>query len=617
MIASDKLIDPAHAGNVALDGQLTEPPFLLHDPMFGQLVGIHIRKYVTDYDRIVRVRYDGALDTKGNELGAFEFDLRIQKRKQPGEVWPEHDMIVLQAARESAVLLKNENHALPLGSGQVVNAFGAGAVVYRGGCLGAGKINPRYAIRIKEGIIQYSSLRLNDELYDFYRDEKNILPTKEVLTRAKKLSDTAVLFISRTSSEAHDNRPLPGEYYLAEEEKLLLSGVRKFFGKLVVVLNEAYLISMKWTEDIQPDALLYVGLPGMAGGRALAEILEGKVCPSGKLPCTWAYDYYDHPSAKNFITDERKAQFGNRGTYATVAYEEGMYVGYRYFDSFDVPVAYPFGFGQSYTNFASTCISCVIEQDVLHCQVTVKNTGNYAGKEVVQLYAKYKGGTLEQPKRRLVAFGKTKQLEPGEEEQLDLNVDEQRLRSFSEDLGSFVLEKGEIAYYLGEENIFIQTVPETKILKKAGARLPTPITLTVLSAKDPKGTYPTGKYTGVVSSESFPFPTQSHEEFPEEEVHREEKSFITFPQLRHHPELVTNFVAQFTDAELARISVGRKTGWGYGESGYAGMLYQCGILQKYELPEYYFADGNNGINITETNIGFPVSSLSAPAGTKH
>ena len=224
----------------------------------------------------------------------MNFTLLTFPRKNVGEEWKNHDAIVLKAARESAVLLKNKNYALPLGKNAVVNPIGAGAVVYRSGCLGAGKINPRYAIRVKEGIEKYSSLILNDELYQFYITEKNEMPSAEIIERARQLNDTAVIFITRTSSEAHDNLPEKGAYYLTDEERTIIRECAKIFAKSIVILNVAYPIEMGWEDEYDVDAVLLTGLPGMAGGAALAEILEGRTNPSGRLPNTWAYDYDDY-----------------------------------------------------------------------------------------------------------------------------------------------------------------------------------------------------------------------------------------------------------------------------------------------------------------------------------
>ena len=156
-----------------------------------------------------------------------------------------------------------------------------------------------------------------------------------MMKQARELSDTAVVVLTRGTGESVDNRPEKGGYYLTDQEVELLKGVRKVFDKIVVILNTGYPIEMKWVDQMGIDAVIWTGLPGMAGGRALAEILEGTVNPSGHLPDTWSYDYYDIPSSQNFyLPPAEKAGGIGRHEYSVLAYEEGLYVGYRYFETF-------------------------------------------------------------------------------------------------------------------------------------------------------------------------------------------------------------------------------------------------------------------------------------------
>lgn len=619
-LMSSKEIDPKRPGMVYIDGKETEAPMVPPPmPVFGQMIGVKARKYVKEYNRSYAICYTGAYDTDGMEIPDFSFTLTTMPRRNPGEIWPEHDTVVLEAARESAVLLKNENHTLPLGSYAVANVFGAGAVVFRSGCLGAGKINPRYSIRVKEGIEHYSSLELNEELYDFYTSEEDVLPPDEMLKRAREKNDTAIVFLSRTSSEAHDNLPKKGGYYLTDEEKSLINGVTKVFSRTVAVLNVAYPIETGWMEQV--DAVLLVGLPGMAGGRALAELLEGTQNPSGKLACTWAKDYWDYPSAKNFLTLSELRKRCPDAKFVTTVYEEGLYVGYRYFDTFGKEPAFRFGHGLSYTSFEKT----VVQKDDATIEVTVTNTGNISGKEVVSLYAKLPEEKLEQPNRRLVSFAKTKELAPKENETLVLKVTDERLQSFDELSGSWLIEVGEIEFYLDNEKVGSRRIPETVTVGMAGARIPAPLEIKELSKHDIEGTYPLGKDTKGHAEDTLPFSV--YREFPEEQTEfsgvsshsqnlkcsmpsKESKDLevITFTDVVNAPSKAEAFIAQMSDYEMARLTVGGKTGWGMADKGYAGMLSIDGALEKYKLPEYFFSDGNNGLNLFEPNIGFPVSA---------
>ena len=614
-LRSSKTIDSNRPGMIYIDGKATEspltPPLM---PMFGQMIGIHCRRWLKEYDHTYHICYADAFDTDGFPIPPFEFDLRTAARREPGEKYPEHDELVLQAAREGAVLLKNENQALPLGAGSTVNVFGAAATVFRSGCLGAGKINPRYSIRVKEGIEKYTTLFLNEELYGFYGREKNEMPDASVLERAKKLSDTAVIFISRCSSEAHDGLPEKGHYYLTDEERKLIQDVSKVFTKTVAVLNVAYPIETGWIEEYHIDAVLLTGLSGMAGGRALAEILEGSVNPSGKLPNTWAKDYWDYPSAHNFMTlpDVRKKYAGQDVKFLTTVYEEGLYVGYRYFDTFRKDAAYLFGHGLSYTTFDKKLITCSTSYIGAEVQVMVTNTGCRAGKEVVQLYARIPDGKLEQPDKRLVAFEKTKELLPGETQVLTLKVNKRQLKSYDEEKSAWIVEPGKIELLLDgtpdqAKLVGIIEIPGRVILNKVSSCVSPPIPIKEFSKGDPIGTFPKGTETAAFTDATLPHSIPRMHDASVCELPKP-NHLITFPEVVDDASLVEAFVGQMTDYELARLSVGGRTGWGTEDSGFAGMIFNEGELAKYQIPNYYYADGNNGCNMFMPNIGFPVST---------
>lgn len=614
-LRSSKAIDPERPGMVYIDSIPTQapltPPLM---PMFGQMIGIHCRRWLREYNNTYHIRYADAFDTDGMPIPEFCFELKTLPRYEPGEKYPEHDRIVLQAAREGAVLLKNENNTLPLGKGSIVNVFGAAATVFRSGCLGAGKINPRYSIRVKEGIEKYTSMHLNTELYDFYTQERDVLPDAEMMARAKAQNDTAIIFISRCSSEAHDVMPEKGQYYLTDDERNLIRNVSKAFGKTVAVLNVAYPIETDWIDDFGIDAVLLTGLSGMAGGRALAEILEGTVNPSGKLPNTWARDYCDYPSAKNFHTIanawRKCAEQGIK--FLTTVYEEGLYVGYRYFDTFGKEAAYLFGHGLSYANFEKKVAKVDATDTSARVEVSVSNIGTVSGKEVVQIYARISEGKLEQPDKRLVAFAKTKELTPGETQVLSLEVTKTELKSYDVETASWIIEAGNIELLMGDapdraQKIYGWTVPKTIIVSKVKNRIPCPIEIKELSKRDPSGSYPTGEHTKAYKDDKLPL-SVSRKDIPVETELVKPDCLITFPEVVADNTLAEAFVAQMSDYELARLSVGGKTGWGAEDTGYAGTLFNGGELEKYRIPDFYFADGNNGCNMFESNIGFPVST---------
>lgn len=605
------------AGRYYVDGKLIGSPIISEGFMGSNIIGLFLRGALREYDKDYTIRVEGLAAADGSEIEPFEMTIHTLPKVEPG-AYPEHDRLVLDAAREGAVLLKN-NGALPLGGGSTVNAFGSGAVSYRLGCVGAGKINPRYGIRFAEGIIKYSSMTLNEALYDFYRDENEVLPPEELLKQAQELSDTAVYVIGRPTGEGEDTPLDAGHYYLSDQEKEMLAGLRQTFDKLVVVLNIGYPIEMSWID--QADAILWTGLNGMAGGRAVAEILEGAVNPSGRLPDTWTFDYYDIPAAINYNLAPKgfRPTFhpgGGPRPFNVTVYEEGLYVGYRYFDTFGKPVAFPFGHGLSYTTFSKECVRFTEQGANVEMEVCVTNTGTVPGKETVLLFAGIPEGKLEQPTRRLVDFGKTKLLSSGESQVLHLQVEARRFNSYDEESARWIIEPGTIRLFLGgsiaeaEETASFE-VPELIVHQQVVNRVTPPFPVNELSRHDPEGTWPKGALSEVVEAEDLPH-RRWREKTPEKRPvpggipdHT-----ITFPELAKNPELLDAFVMQMSDYELCRCSSGAKTGWGFGESGYAGVLFTGGALEKYKIPEkYYFSDGNNGLNMNDANIGFPVSNV--------
>ena len=195
--AAEKPIDPEHPGNILVDGQPAGIP-LFHEGFMGsQIIALFLRPFLRQYDRSYTITYQNAVTLDGQVLEPYTFQLRTLPHMRPGEVYPEHDAIVLQAAREGIVLLKNDHHVLPLPKNSVVNAFGSGAAIFRLGCVGAGKINSRYGIRFEEGIKEYSSLKLNQPLFDFYISEQDILPDDQMMQQAREMSDTAVVVLTR------------------------------------------------------------------------------------------------------------------------------------------------------------------------------------------------------------------------------------------------------------------------------------------------------------------------------------------------------------------------------------------------------------------------------------
>ena len=386
---------------------------------------------------------------------------------QPWET--EHRKVARRAAAEGIVLLKNEDHVLPLKEGIAVALYGAGAGKTIKGGTGSGDVNEREKVSICEGmknagfqITTEAWINRYNEIYDKARqDWKNDILSRtgydadtmsffEVYSttpfimpagdKIKKLAgdeaETAIYVISRIAGEGADRQADKGDYYLKDEEYEMLADICANYENVIVVINAGAQVDLSFMDEFTNiKALLTIVQPGMEGGNAFADVVSGRVNPSGKLTDTWAYKYEDYPNAETFSH--------NNGNVETEVYEEGMYVGYRYFDTFDVPVRYGFGFGLSYTDFEINdyCLES-LDNKKLTVSVQVKNIGKVSGKEVVQVYASLPGGILEKEAHRLVAYAKTSELKPGESEKITVEISMEHLTSYDEKRAAWILESG-------------------------------------------------------------------------------------------------------------------------------------------------------------------------------
>ncbi len=378
-----------------------------------------------------------------------------------------------KVAAEGAVLLKNDEHILPIRKNESVSIFGRVQVdYYRSGTGSGGSVNVAYTTNLLEGLRAKPDVRVNEELAKVYESwiaehpfdnggggwaaepwhQQEMPLTDELVAAAKQQSEKAIVVIGRTAGEDKDNADEPGSYRLTEDELDMLKRVTAQFQQTVVVLNTSNIIDMSWVESSEHKhpigAVLYSWHGGMEGGRALADVLAGDVTPSGKLTDTIAYSINDYPSTRNY------------GNELKSVYEEDIYVGYRYFETFcPDKVQYAFGYGLSYTTFQLDVEPAQFVQDgeqtSIQLAVKVTNTGTeYAGKEVVQLYAEAPQGKLGQPSRSLAAFAKTGLLQPGESETVTLAVPLDRLASY-DDAGvtghryAYVLEAGLYHFHVG------------------------------------------------------------------------------------------------------------------------------------------------------------------------
>lgn len=374
--------------------------------------------------------------------------------------------LVRAAAAEGAVLLKN-NGVLPFDKNEKVSLFGRIQVnTFFVGYGSGGDVSAPYKISYLEGIKNCNDITLNTELADIYTKwcEKNpvfdsvwgmwprFLPEMPIDENAVKAaaqnSDAAVVFIGRSSGEDRENTLKKGSYYLTDEELDMLRKVTAQFKKVAVVLNIGCVMDFSQLEEFGDTigAILIAWQGGMESGNALADLLCGKASPCGKLTDTIAKSYNDYPSSNNF----GNKKFNN--------YEEDIFVGYRYFSTFDLDkVLYPFGFGLGYAEFDVECLSVNIGKENTEVAVRVKNISDkYSGKEVVQIYYGAESTKLVKPGKQLVGFAKTKLLAPGEEQEIVISFSNKAYASY-DDTGitgyknAWVLEKGNYKIYVGTD----------------------------------------------------------------------------------------------------------------------------------------------------------------------
>lgn len=391
-------------------------------------------------------------------------------------------ILAREAAAEGFVLLKNEAQTLPLKPGTKIGLYGAGAVRTIKGGTGSGDVNNRYNVNIYDGLKNagyeitsvewldgYDSCYIqareswkseifrklteecNGNFFEAYSTTPFSMPAGAAIDEAAAKEDGAEIgmyVLARIAGENADRRDEAGDYYITEEERAQIAALCEAYEKVILVVNTGGLIDLAFTDEFPNiTAVLQFVQAGQEGGNALADVISGKVTPSGKLVDSWALDYMDYPNAAYFSHKS--------GDVYREEYREGIYVGYRYFDTFDVPVRYSFGYGLSYTEFdlKVTGISKQISaqgKPTLSVSVDVINTGAaYSGKEVVQVYVSCPQGKLPKEFRRLAAFGKTKLLAPGETQSLILSMDLYQLASYSEEQAAWLLETGTYGIWVG------------------------------------------------------------------------------------------------------------------------------------------------------------------------
>ncbi len=390
-----------------------------------------------------------------------------------------------EVVSEGCVLLENNKSILPLKKDAKIAIFGRAQLnYYKSGTGSGGMVNVSGVIGITDGLRKSAAVKIDSTVENLYEewgkenpyeigmgwggepDSQKEMPVDDsVIEQAAARNDVALVIFGRTAGEDRDIAPEEGSWKLTKDELSILRRVKNKFKETVVILNVGNVIDMSFVAEYDIDTLLYVWQGGQAGGLGTADVLTGKVSPSGKLTDTIACALEDYPAYPNYGNPEH------------VSYEEDIYVGYRYFETVAKDkVLYPFGYGLSYTSFSVTgiesrdnCGGCnrntTSVPPVIKLTATVKNTGNTAGKETVQIYAALPQGKLGKPARTLVAFKKTKLLKPGETQELSFTIDTRSLASF-DDTGAtgnescFVLESGLYTIFAGTDVRNVQKAAE-------------------------------------------------------------------------------------------------------------------------------------------------------------
>ena len=572
------------------------------------------------------------------------------------------------AATQGMVLLKNTNNVLPIAKNRKIALFGLGAVrtvrggtgsgdPFNGGLSGGGNSSidqsPRYNIHILNAfesggyeVLGSEALREYAAGYDKLKNVKRINPMETFvypemelndgdLQEMAKSCDTAVYVLARNSGEGHDRKMMTqttindithdvGDYLLCEREIENLRKVKKAFSKTILVLNVGGVVELAPAIDTGIDAVLLMGQAGQEGGRAVRDVLNGTVNPSGKLNCTWAKKYSDYPASATFADNDNNSDLEK--------YEEGIYVGYRYFDSFGIEPLFEFGFGKSYTSFEIAFNHADVTDSEITVNLSVKNTGNCTGREVVQIYYSSPESELEMPVQELAAFKKTADIKAGESQEMVITFSAASLASFDEKREAYILSAGDYGFYAGNssratEAIFIMHVSETTVTDRVRTEYPLNEVMTEISKKGKTpfmlkdlASCPVLKLTGIKERDSrsvyhdesvTTYTTDSSYKpvMPYEKVKLVEKRNIRLMDVINGKATMQELVAQMTAEQLAALNCGTGSGiaddknpvvGGSSKSvpGAAGETTHI-LADEFGIPSMIVADGPAGIRITQ------------------
>ena len=547
------------------------------------------------------------------------------------------------AAAQGAVLLKNEDKTLPVCNNEKISVFGRIQLdYYRSGTGSGGAVNVPYATNLLEGLRASNRVQVNERLAKMYCDWRKDNPfdnggggwaaepwcqaemplTGEVVKEAAEESDKAIIVIGRTAGEDKDNSVNPGSYLLTDAEKDMIDKVTRFFTKVIVVLNVANIIDISWIEKEQwkksVKSVIYVWQGGMEGGNAAADVLTGVVTPSGKLADTIAWKIEDYPSDSN------------HGDLNENVYEEDIYVGYRYFETFaPEKVQFPFGFGLSYTEFKVKPFDAKVTTDGIIVEAEVENIGKeHNGKEVVQVYLEAPQGKVGRPVKELVGFAKTKILECGEKQIVTVSIPWERMATYDDSGVSghkscYLLEAGEYIFHVGN------SVRNTERITVDGAECYEQKELRIIHECEevcaPKAAFNRMKPGARRADGTYEL---TYEKTPAQTVDMEKRIMDRLPESYHitgdkgiklqdvaaGKASMEEFIAQFTKEELATIVRGEGMCSIKVTPGVASTF--GGVTEKfleYGIPAGACADGPSGIRMDTGSLAtqLPIGTLLA------
>lgn len=530
-----------------------------------------------------------------------------------------HGRLARRLAAEGMVLLKNEG-LLPLRADMPIALFGNGASKTVKGGIGSGDVNNRENISIYQGLreagvslVSEGWLKDYDERYRKAREEwkKRILEEAKhvenpfdayaanpfVLPEGRKITEediedaeVVIYVISRISGEGRDRRRAKGDYYLSKEEQDELAYLDQLNVPIVLILNAGgpiELTDILEKADNNIKAILNISQPGQEGGHAVAEVLLGKSVPGGRLTTTWARRYEDYPYAESY-------SYLN-GNLKEEKYKEGIYVGYRYFDSFGVQPLYPFGYGLSYTSFEITFTDLRVKETSVEIDVMVKNTGDcYAGREVVQVYASLPQTGDAKEYHRLVGFAKTEVLQPKEVQKLTIAVEQKQFASFSGQMHAWFIDEGMYGLWIGRHSEALKMaavllVTEQTVLEHVHAVCPRRVEFAELGVSK-TARMKADKWRRLVTEQGIPEYIFAPGEVKEENNETVETSFATgLPVMELIPLLYGNITQGASTLGSAGIRV----------PGSAGETTEA-LEEKYGIRSLIMADGPAGLRLRQS-----------------